>query len=285
MAEQSYVLKLDGMAVPSGEIEFRDLVDLADSLQLTATRVGRQIGRVEGPGRTPHGIDDASSLRMRGLQSGSTGIDFVLGNAESFPDVTDELQIKERFEEIVAGIASNHPPEWVTPLVAKAAERVAVSLVATGAKYFSFASTGPHARLITPEPIAVGTLDSTVWKIEPEVTTSTLTVAGTLEAVDLRANRFRIRDDIGNDIRLDDVADLEAAARLIGTRVVATGMAERDDRNRVRLVEPVVVAEALPANWIEIPIATGGTGGRIPEQAVAGVSDEEIEAFLAEIRS
>ena len=59
MTEQSYVLKLDGMEVPSGEIPFRDLADLADALQLSATRIGRQIGRVEGPGRTPHGIDDA----------------------------------------------------------------------------------------------------------------------------------------------------------------------------------------------------------------------------------
>lgn len=285
MTEQSYVLKLDGMEVPSGEIPFRDLADLADALQLSATRIGRQIGRVEGPGRTPHGIDDASSLRMRGLGAGSTAIDFVLGNAESLPDVTDEVQIKDRFEEIVAGIASNRPPEWVSPLVAKAAERVAASLVATGASYFSFASTGPHERLITPSPVAVGTLDSTVWKTGPEITTEALTVTGMLEAVDLRANRFRIRDDIGNDIRLDDVADLEAAARLIGTRVVATGTAERDDRNRVRLVEPVVGAEKMPSQWVEMPIAGGGTGGRIPERAVADVSDEEIEAFLAEIRS
>ena len=163
--------------------------------------------------------------------------------------------------------------------------RVAASLVATGASYFSFASTGPHERLITPSPVAVGTLDSTVWKTGPEITTEALTVTGMLEAVDLRANRFRIRDDIGNDIRLDDVADLEAAARLIGTRVVATGTAERDDRNRVRLVEPVVGAEKMPSQWVEMPIAGGGTGGRIPERAVADVSDEEIEAFLAEIRS
>ena len=77
MSEQPYLLKLDGMDVPKAEIAFSDFVELAAALQLTATRIGRQVGRVEGPGRTPHGIDTASELRLRNLHEGSTAIDFV----------------------------------------------------------------------------------------------------------------------------------------------------------------------------------------------------------------
>ena len=285
MSERSYLLKLDAMAVPPGEIEFRDLVDLADALQLTATRIGRQVGRAEGPGRASRGIDDASSLRLRGLQKGSTGVDFVLGNASSLPDVTDELQIKQRFEEIVASIATNSPPEWVSPLVAKAAERVAASIIASGARYFSFSSTGLNGRMITSAPVAVDKLDVGVWKVEPKVTTESISVTGLLEAVDIRANRFRVRDDIGNDIRIEDVVDLESAAQLIGQRVVATGVAERDDRSRVRLIEPSIVAEQLPNRWFLLPSDQSPPLTRFPDLPVAGVTDDEIEAFLAEIRA
>lgn len=285
MSEQSYLLKLDAMAVPSGEIEFRDLVDLADALQLAATRIGRQVGRAEGPGRTSRGIDHASSLRLRGLEKGSTGVDFVLGNASSLPDVTDELQIKERFEEIVAGVATNSPPDWVSPLVAKAAERIAASIIASGARFFSFSSTGSNGRMITSSPVAVDKLDVGVWKVEAKVTTESMSVTGLLEAVDIRANRFRVRDDIGNDIRIEDVADLESAAQLIGHRVVATGVAERDGRNRVRLVEPLLVAERLPDNWFLLPPDQSPLRAQFPDTPVADVTDDEIEAFLAEIRA
>lgn len=282
MSEQSYLLNLEGMAAPSGEIAFRDLADLADALQLTATRIGRQVGRVEGPGRTPNGIDDASALRLRNLRAGSTGIDFVLGNTNSLPGMPDEAQVKERFAEIVAGVAYNDPPKWVSPLVAKAAERVAFSIVASGAKRFTFSSDG---RMITRAPVSVATIDCSVWKVDSDVVTAVVSVTGLLEAVDLRANRFRIRDDIGNDIRLEDLADVERAAALIGHRVVATGMSERDDRNRMRLVEPVVVAEQLPANWVALPEDADGPGVQIPDSAVAGLTGEEISAFLAEIRA
>lgn len=92
--EQSYLLTLGLPGVPAGEIDFRNLVGLADALQLTATRIGRQIGQIEGPGRADRGIDTASSLRLRGLKKGSTGIDFVLGDPNAFSEMIDEEQIK-----------------------------------------------------------------------------------------------------------------------------------------------------------------------------------------------
>lgn len=117
------------------------------------------------------------------------------------------------------------------------------------------------------------------------IVTEKLTVSGHLDAVNLRFNRFRVRDDVGNDIRLDDVADLEPAARLIGRRVVATGTAERDEKNRVRLVEPVVVAEQLPPGWLIVPVEVAGPGVELPDAPVADVTDAEIEAFLTKLRT
>ncbi len=79
------------------------------------------------------------------------------------------------------------------------------------------------------------------------------TITGRLDKVDLRARRFRVRDDVGNDVALDDVLDVGAAAQLIGQRVVARGVAEREGGKLVRILEPVLEAEELPAGWPSQP--------------------------------
>lgn len=168
--------------------------------------------------------------------------------------------------------------------MAEAAERLTTSIIASGATHFSFSSTGATGRMITPARASVGLLDVDVWMIEHRVTTESMSVAGLLEAVDIRANKFRIRDEIGNDIRIEDVVDLERAAQLIGNRVVATGLAERDDRDRIRLVEPLLIAEHLPDDWFLLRSDQSPALPQFPESSVADITDDEIEAFLAEIR-
>jgi len=54
--------------------------------------------------------------------------------------------------------------------------------------------------------IELETVDLDVWKIEEEVETQRVHMTGRLDKVDLRARKFRVRDDVGNDVTLEDVA-------------------------------------------------------------------------------
>jgi hypothetical protein len=109
-------------------------------------------------------------------------------------------------------------------------------------------------------------------------------MTGRLDKVDLRARKFRVRDDVGNDVTLEDVADIDAAATLIGQRVVATGVAERENGRVVRIVEPSIAAEDLPANWFEVPASVVPIGLPIPKGGISGISTTDVEEFLEEMR-
>ena len=92
-------------------------------MQQLATRVGRLLTEQEGPGRTSEAAERATRLRLTGLRAGSTML--MVGYGER--DVMDvgaglEAETAERFWEVVEGIATGRRPEWVTPLVAQAAD-------------------------------------------------------------------------------------------------------------------------------------------------------------------
>lgn len=284
MATRTYDLTLSGLDAPDGQIDFRDIAALADSLQVAATRISRLVAGLDGRGRAPAGLDAACSLRLVSLNPGSTAVKFALGDEASLAGMTDEEQIATKFEELVRGVAENAPPEWVTPLISLAAAKLATGLQETGASEFSMVRDDIAARP-TVARSSIPALDRAVWKIEAESPPEMLTVSGLLEAVDLRYRRFLVRDDVGNDIRIEDVADLDSASRLIGSRVVATGMSERDERGRVRLVGPTVTIENLPEHWLARPVDAPVAGAPLDEIPKIDVSADEIDAFLAEIRT
>jgi hypothetical protein len=109
-------------------------------------------------------------------------------------------------------------------------------------------------------------------------------VTGVLVMVDLEARRLRMRDDVGHDITLEDVQDVDAAARLIGRRVVARGMAERNDRRVVRVVEPTLAQEEDRSTWFSVPANGSSAGGVLVSGGISGVTDDEIVEFLTAIR-
>ncbi|MGL4745970.1 MAG: hypothetical protein ACRCXL_16495 [Dermatophilaceae bacterium] len=76
-------------------------------------------------------------------------------------------------------------------------------------------------------------------------------MSGILEAVDLRpGGKFRLIDDIGNRITLDQVPQPEAVAHLIGRRVSAVGPATTDVVGRVRSVtNPAITDTPVPESW------------------------------------
>lgn len=281
MATRTYELSLKGLPVPDGEIDVRDLVAILEPLRLAAVRVARQVGGSARTGRTASSLDAAGGLRFKSTRAGSTVLEFSLGDMTSLPAMPDEELIADRFEQLLASIASNRPPEWVNPPVAAACRRASAALHACGATEFSMSRVGKEIRIVAQA--RTGALDADIWRMAPEAT-GEITVSGRLDMVDLRQCHFRIRDDVGNDIHLLDVNDAADASLLVGQRVVATAFGERDDRGRLRLVDPSIHAQVLPAEWSLPQKATPILGVPVADLPRIDIDEDEIEAFLAEIR-
>lgn len=284
MASYEYRLTFEGLPTPQGEIALRDLVGIGEALQLTATRIARQVGGLTGPGRSTAAIDQMSELRLLGIGSGSTVLDFHLGIEESLPlPGGDEEVVASRFDDVFSAVADNRTPAWADPLVTQAIGRLAARLCASGASKVTADRSADDA----PSPrstIEVASVDLEAWMLPDDRETRQVAVTGVLDKVDLRASRFRVRDDVGHDITLDDIQDVEAAARLIGRRVVASGMAEHDGGRVVRVVEPTLTQEQDRSVWFAVPAAEPPTGGVLVSGGISGVTDDEIDEFLAEIR-
>ena len=286
MTIKTYSLRLEGLSVPDGEISLRDLVEIGGALQTMATRIARQVGNSEGRGAPPASIDRMSELRLTGVDKGSTTLLMRLGDVGALPFIEggEEGLLIEHFEDGFTAISKNAPPKWASPLVVEAIGRVAARVHASGATRAT-TSWGFGTEIKPQVTIDLSAVDLTVWKVEEQKETERVRMTGRLDKVDLRARRFRVRDDVGHDITLEDVVDIDAAATLIGRRVVASGVAEREAGRVVRIVEPTLTSEELPPDWFVAPVSELPIGAPIPRGGIPGVTVEEAEAFLAEIRS
>ena len=285
MTTKTYSLRLEGLDVPDGEISFRDLSGIGEALQLMATRIARQISGYEGRGGTRATLERMSEIRLTGVAKGSTALLMRLGDPDALPYIEggEEELLNERFEDGLEAIATNTPPEWASPLVKESIGRVAARVQASGARRAT-TSWGFADKLEPKVVIELVAVDLAVWKVEEEIETHRVHMTGRLDKVDLRARKFRVRDDVGNDVTLEDVANIDAAATLIGQRVVATGVAERENGRVVRIVEPSITAEDLPANWFEVPASVVPLGLAIPKGGIAGITATDVEEFLEEMR-
>ena len=114
-----------------------------------------------------------------------------------------------------------------------------------------------------------------------------IVVTGSLEAVDLRIDHFRIIDDVSNRIPLDGVRNAETVAHLIGQRVRAEGTAIVD-RGRLRgLQEVTIEPQALPSAWFskqhfDIGAELAKPGPRYGHGA--DLIDEEFADFMSAIK-
>jgi len=283
MTSRNYRLRLEGMSSPPGQIPLRDLAEIGAALQQTATRIARQVAGAEGRGRSPSYVDRVSEVRLTGLEAGSTILDLSLGDEQALPmPGADEDVIAQRLEESFGALANNTAPDWASPLVKESIARFVSRLESAGTQRLtaSWETNGTSSELVIP----VDGINPSIWTVDVEHQTEQASATGRLDKVDLRARRFRIRDDVGHDITLEDVVDLDSAAHLIGQRVTASGVAERSGDRVVRIVEPTLAPERLPEEWsatlpMELP-----PGGAVPSGGIPGVTMSEVDEFLAEIR-
>ncbi|WP_454859982.1 hypothetical protein [Promicromonospora soli] len=279
-------VRLVEMPMPDGEISVADLVAISGRLQELSTRVSRWIGGIDGAGRGSRAVEAAAALRISGIAQGSTTLRFKNGTHDALDfDMPFEREVSTRFWEIVAAIGNDAPPVDAPVNVRESAVALLDSLQHAAPLVEVTRNDGAR---VTFRP---GERDRSVWMVQPPTSTpATTSVVGRLEMVDLRARRFRLADDVGNRVTLEQVDDAEAVSReLVGRRTAATGVAVRDSRGRVTSIEsPELHAVDVPDAWQR----PGESKRWVPDTAMAGpdpnggvdFDDDEWETFLAAVR-
>ena len=286
VAVRNYELHLEGLATPSGQISFHDLVSLGSSLQLVATRIARQLLDAERQGPAPDLVDRMGEIRLRGVRDGSTTLVLEIGEDGALPLIGDEAdQFVGRFEETMSAVSENRPPEWASPAVRQSVSKMIKSLRTVGAQQATWSSPTREHRRAVRQTMVVPDLDDTVWLVTAEHESETVKVSGKLDLVDLRTGRFRVRDDVGHDVRLEEVVDVDAASRLIGQRVTVTGTADRVEGRLLRILEPTLAPERFPAVWTVPIIEAPPVGSPPPRVGISGVTAKEVEELLREIHA
>lgn len=274
-------VRLSGTGSPSGEITLEALGKIAGSLQELATRVTRYVIGQHGPGRTPDTAAKISTLRLRGISPGSTRLEVGFGEPDTLDfDTSLEAEVAERFWKIVDAIGTSARPDWVTDLIAESALHLCDAL-----------TEAARAVEITREDGRVSEWTSAVvsrspWQSLATTGEQTATVSGILEKVDQHDRRFRIRDDAGNTIALNDVQDADHVGRLVGQRTAAMGLKVTNAGSRsVALSGVSIVAAATPAGWMpgqyaDVDAIFAAAPGPDPT-GVKSLTDYDLDAFFA----
>ena len=275
-------VRLSGTGLDDGEISFTGIAVLAQSMQQLAMRIGRHLTGQDGPGRSPNVVERATELRLRGTAPGSTVLQVAIGDPTVLGEGLEHRSL-DALLEIFDGIAADAAPEWVTPLLGEATVSV---IDALGAISTRCEIAAPSHR---PTPIAFSTRTASraawgVTALAPELRRD-VSVSGRLDLVDLRRARFRLRDAAGNDVRLEQVARADDAARLAGEIVTATGEAVLGARGQITSLRRVRVEPARWPAWSAPSLADLDLTVPVPATTgIEGVDDDEVAAFLALIR-
>lgn len=276
----SFEMRLVGAAYPDGEIPLRLLGELAASLNDLSLRIGRSWDSAERPGRTRALVDDISQLTLTGLERGSTHLSIRRG-VETLDVTTPELrQVDALFWDVIVAIGADRRPEGISDYVADATARVVSSMKAAAPRI--------HVRASGRADIDVTTtaLHEGTWAVRTSAPGERVSVAGTLEKVDLRSHDFRIRDDVGNAIALHQVRQDADVAALISRRVVVTGaVAATRDRGVSELRDVAVALDhAFQDGWkVPDPVSLEAILDAAPGPRQAGdlgLDDDELHAFL-----
>ena len=278
-----FELRLIGAHTPDGEVRLTDLAALADSLQALAKRIGLDVVDHAGPGRTDQAIAALTEMRLSGLDAGSTRLHFSRGRSDELAlELAESQQIDATFWQIIDAVEANARPEMASDLIAESAGRVVAALQAA-APWVEFIRPGANPSRVTTSSLSPG-----VWARSTTRDGAEAVVTGRLEAVDLRTGRFRVVDDVGNRIPLEDVPRAAHLAPLISHRVRAEGSAVRDRSGRVKaLIEPLIEEQVLPEAWSSLSPANHESELSKSGPVIGGgadLDDDEFAEFLSVLK-
>ena len=281
MGKYDLDLRLSGTSSPSGEITLEALSRIAGSLQELATRVARYVIGQKGPGRTPESAARISTLRLRGISAGSTHLAVGFGEPDTLDfDTSLETEVADRYWEIINGIGTSVRPDWAVDLVAESALHLCDALSETAQTVEVSRNDGRVAKW------ASTVVSRSPWQSAAAIGEQTVAVSGVLEKVDLHDRRFRIRDDVGNTVALNDVQDADHVGRLVGQRTVATGLPVTSTGSRTLALSGVsIVASPISSDWVpgeyaDIEAVFAAAPGPDPA-GVKSLTDDDLDAFFA----
>lgn len=280
-------MRLIGAESPEGEVPLSKLWTLAKSLHELSLRLGRAHLESGGPGRSKRTLEEITEIRLRGVTDGSTKLSFSRGPT----DVLDvELSLQTELDaslwKVFDAVATDRRPEWVSDLVSDSAADL-VQALQGAAPRVDVSQVGRkdvilHTARLRPE----------TWRTRARTRTEDeVQVSGRLEKVDLKSHDFRIRDDAGNPIELEQVQDVERAGALVGTRVRARGRVVSNRSGRLAaLCWPALEPDTDPVLTARVPTAIpldailASASGPDPDGGLE-LTDEEFDAFLEAIKS
>lgn len=271
---------LRGHDAPAGEVRVDHAARLGESLQDLVLRLTREAADAAGLGRPPRVVEQLSQVRLAGISQGSTRLQFHVGDAGSLDVDPLSGAADDMLADVIAGIATNRRPDFVTESIAEAALRLAGSLQKIARQIDVSVSGRPATRVVATA------VERGVW--EPPVRcASSATLVGRLEALDLNNGHFRLRDDAGNAIELIGVVNTDEAASLAGQRIDAAGYFVRAvGAGRSRLERATVLPHREGEQWraaLTAPTAPPVAGRimRFPEGET--LTDDEMDSFLESI--
>lgn len=278
-------LRLIGHPSPSGKVEATTAVDVTDAMRALMYRLTRLVAERPGLGRANASVERASVLRL-GLAEGSTRMIFTIGEEHTLVDDPWAPTVDEEFWALVQGMLANECPAETPPTVADAVDDL-VKAVKTAAPTVEVSVPGRG-------PVVVQTkhLDRAPWQAHRIRTAEPTTVVGTLEMVDLRSARFRLRDLVGNAIELIDVEDAEAAGKLVGQQVTASGTLERGDGQRHHRMESATIESHQLSQAVLALVPThadletlAAAARAMPDVDPLELSDEDFDEFWTAIHA
>lgn len=277
-----FELHLQGMEEPPGLIDADHLVDIVQSLQAVATRLGRIETESARKGRPSKNLDRVAGLRI-GLEKGSTTIvaerDLPKGALDL--DLPDEEAVDRRFAELIESVGADRRPDWVTDSLASTADYLVAALQRTAPKV-ELKVDGVSKLTFETQAIHRET-----WKpLSPVQPDEAVQFTGLLFAVNLNTHRLQVQDDVGHQVALPKVANDTAVRHLLGSYVTVTGTPELDAHGGLSGIRDAEIARMEdPLTDTGIPLAMSvqdilaSSPGPQPG-GLAGLTDAEADAFF-----
>ncbi|MFP5021908.1 hypothetical protein [Pseudonocardia phyllosphaerae] len=277
---EQFELRLTGTGLPPGEITFAGIAAVAEAMQRLSGRVGRHLTGHDGRGRSPGAVARATEFRLQGTDAGSTVLRAVIGEDGVLGEGLEHESLDALFD-IFRGVASQQPPDWITPLLGETTVDVVEALAAVSDR----CSVSSPAGRAAPIEFIPGAVHRDSWLSIPRAASlrrSDVSVSGRLDLVDLRRELLRVRDAVGNEIRLEDVVGVDDASRLIGQQVTATGEAVLGSRGQVTMLVGARIEQLDMPDWTAPEMPDLGPRPARTDGAVGGldVDDDEVSAFL-----
>jgi hypothetical protein len=290
-------LRLMGLPVADGEIPLAQLAELARHAQDLALRTARALVDAAGPGRTRRDVEASARLTLTAVTKGSTVLELAgpprdqrLPLGDDFADLSDRVfdSIGEAFDRLVQGLA----PETSGPALESLSGLLRAAALDDTELEVSTIVPGHERRRAHLQPTeAASIVEYALPSNRPEIVPAVVT--GELYRVDTHSGRFRIEDDLGTSIEVLVAGEPSVVAGLVGRRVEVRGDAEYGQNSRLLRVGNAVVASSRPvvepgrftATLDLDELIAGAQPFHASEGGIHGVDADEIDAFLAAIRS